>query len=79
MQLGEDGARGDGVERNEGLEIKSRPAESHLRKREERRGGGRTVGGIKEGDEEEGNKSVAGRKEEKGREKNRSWVIFPYG
>lgn len=37
LQLGEDGARGDGVERNEGLEIKSRPAESHLRKQEERR------------------------------------------
>lgn len=48
LQLGEDdGAQGDGVERNEGLEIESRPAESHLRKQEKRRcwhGGRRKVG-----------------------------------
>lgn len=43
--MGDNGPRGDGVERNEGLEIKSRPPESHPK---EQGKGHRTGGGIKE-------------------------------
>lgn len=43
--MGDNGPRGDGVERNEGLEIKSRPPESHPK---EQGKGHRTGGGIRE-------------------------------